>query len=90
MLTELSWIARETLSGYQSALSIWAFLAVSYFLISRNQHLGSIKKIMWNKKNADFSKFIHLFIQQIFDEHHVLGTVPGSEYFKCMLPCCKQ
>ena len=55
MLTELSWIARETLSGYQSALSIWAFLAVSYFLISRNEHLGSIKKIMWNKKNADFS-----------------------------------
>lgn len=37
------------------------------------------------QKNADFSmKFIQLFIQQIFIEHHVLGTAPSSEYFKYM------
>ena len=44
MLIELNWKAGEKLSGYQSTLTPWGFLAVSYFLISRNQHLGSIFK----------------------------------------------
>lgn len=35
-------------------------------------------------------KLIQLFIQQVFDEYLLLDIVPGSEYFKCMLPCFKQ
>lgn len=44
MLIELNWKAGEKLSGYQSTLMAWGFLTVSYFLISRNQHLGSTLK----------------------------------------------